>query len=63
MIKIEKAEDISQEYLQCSSCLKSNGDIKMFRLIIGKNSYQTSTIKLCEACLEKLEKEIKEKLS
>lgn len=51
MIKIEKTDDIEQEYLQCSSCLKCNGDLDMFRFIIGKNMRQTITIKLCEECM------------
>ncbi len=51
MISIEKADNIEQEYLQCSSCLKCNDDLQMFKLIIGKNMRQTTTIKLCEECM------------
>lgn len=29
MISIEKADNIEQEYLQCSSCLKCNDDLQM----------------------------------
>lgn len=54
MIKIEKADNIEQEYLQCSSCLKCNDDLDMFELIIGKNMRQTTTIKLCEECVRDL---------
>ena len=34
MINIEKTDNIEQEYLQCSSCLKCNDDLDMFRLTI-----------------------------
>lgn len=51
MISIEKADSIEQEYLQCSSCLKCNDDLQMFKLIIGKSMRQTITIKLCEECM------------
>lgn len=54
MIGIEKADNIEQEYLQCSSCLKCNDDLDMFRLIIGKNMKQTTTVKLCEECMRDL---------
>lgn len=63
MIKIEEAENIEQEYLQCTSCLKSNENVKMYRLLIGKTIYQAINIKLCKSCLWKLEEDIKEKLS
>ena len=54
MINIEKTDNIEQEYLQCSSCLKCNDDLDMFRLTIGKNMRQTITIKLCEECMHDL---------
>lgn len=63
MIKIEEAENIEQEYLQCTSCLKSNENVKMYRLLIGKTIYQAINIKLCKSCLCKLKEDIKEKLS
>lgn len=63
MVKIEEAENIEQEYLQCTSCLKSNENVKMYRLLIGKTIYQTINIKLCKNCLWKLKEDIKEKLS
>lgn len=59
MISIEKANDIEQEYLQCSSCLKCNDDVDMFRLIIGKNMKQTTSIKLCEECMRDLLDDLK----
>lgn len=54
MIDIEKTDNIENEYLQCSSCLKCNDDLDMFRLSIGKNMRQTTTIKLCEECMRDL---------
>lgn len=54
MISIEKANNIEQEYLQCSSCLKCNDDVDMFRLIVGKDMRQTTIIKLCEECMHDL---------
>lgn len=56
MVKIEKVDEVeqAQEYLQCSSCLKSNEDTDMFRIIIGKTIQQTTTIKLCEECMRDL---------
>ena len=59
MISIEKANDIEQEYLQCSSCLKCDDDVDMFRLIIGKNMKQTTSIKLCEECMRDLLDDLK----
>ena len=47
--------DRENEYLQCSSCLKSNeDDVNIFRLIVGKNPRQTTCIKLCEECMRDL---------
>lgn len=54
MISIEKADGIEQEYLQCSSCLKYNDDLDIFKLVIGKDMRQTTTIKLCEECMHDL---------
>ena len=34
MINIEKTDSIEQEYLQCSSCLKCNDDLNMFKIIV-----------------------------
>ena len=47
--------DMDNEYLQCSSCLKSNeDDVNIFRIVIGKNYRQTTCIKLCEECMRDL---------
>lgn len=54
MISIEKANNIEKEYLQCSSCLKCNDDVDIFKLIIGKDLRHTTTIKLCEECMREL---------
>ncbi len=59
MIEIEGTKGIEQEYLQCSSCLKDNDDVEMFKLIIGKDIRQTTTIKLCEDCLRDLLEDLK----
>lgn len=59
MISIEKVDNIEQEYLQCSSCLKCNDDLQMFKLIIGKSMRQTTTIRLCEECMRDLLDDLK----
>ncbi len=59
MIEIKGIKGIEQEYLQCSSCLKDNNDVEMFKLIIGKDIRQTTTIKLCEDCLRDLLEDLK----
>lgn len=59
LIQVEQIKGIEQEYLQCSSCLKNNDELKMFKLIIGKDMRQTTTIKLCEDCLRDLRDDIK----
>lgn len=59
MINIEKTDRIEQEYLQCSSCLKCNDDLNMFKIIIGKNMRQTTTMKLCEECIRDLLEDLK----
>ena len=49
------SQDMDNEYLQCSSCLKSNeDDVNIFRIVIGKNYRQTTCIKLCEECMRDL---------
>jgi hypothetical protein len=60
MVKVDKTENVESEYIQCSSCLKSNEETKIFKLIIGKNLRQTTTIKLCEDCLRDLREDIEE---
>jgi hypothetical protein len=59
MINIEKTDSIEQEYLQCSSCLKCNDDLNMFKIIVGKNMRQTTTVKLCEECMRDLLEDLK----
>lgn len=59
MISIGKVDNIEQEYLQCSSCLKCNDDLQMFKLIIGKSMRQTTTIRLCEECMRDLLDDLK----
>lgn len=59
MINIEKTDNIEQEYLQCSSCLKCNDDLNMFKIIVGKNMRQTTTLKLCEECMRDLLEDLK----
>lgn len=59
MIQIKEKKGMDQEYLQCSSCLKNNDDVQMFKLIIGKNMRQTTTIKLCEECMRDLLEDLK----
>lgn len=59
MINIEKTDSIEQEYLQCSSCLKCNDDLNMFKIIVGKNMRQTTTLKLCEECMRDLLEDLK----
>lgn len=59
MINVEKAKCIEQEYLQCSSCLKCNDDVDMFKFIIGKDMRQTTTIKLCKECIHNLLEDLK----
>lgn len=59
MIRIEEMKGIEQEYLQCPSCLSSNDESKIFKLIIGKNMRQTTTIKLCEDCMRDLLEDLK----
>lgn len=51
MINIEKADNIEKEYLQCTSCLKSKDDSKIFKIVIGKNINQITIIGLCEECM------------
>ena len=51
--------DMDNEYLQCSSCLKSNEDnVNIFRIMVGKYPRQTTCIKLCEECMRYLGTEI-----
>lgn len=58
MLKIFET-DINDEYLQCSSCLKSNEDnVNIFRIMVGKYPKQTTCIKLCNECMEQLGIEI-----
>lgn len=59
MINIEKTDSIEQEYLQCTSCLKCNDDLNMFKIIVGKNMRQTTTVKLCEECMRDLLEDLK----
>lgn len=58
MIKIFEGDN--EEYLQCSSCLESNDNINIFKLLIGKSMKQITTIKLCEDCLKVLKNNIEE---
>ena len=51
--------DMDNEYQQCSSCLKSNeDDVNIFRIVIGKNYRQTTSIKLCEECMRDLKNDM-----
>lgn len=56
MIKI--FETNNTEYLQCNSCLVSNKDTDIFRIIVGKDYRQTTSIRLCRGCLRDLKEEL-----
>ena len=58
MIKV--FEGNKEAYLQCSSCLESNDNTNIFKLIIGKSMRQTTTIRLCEDCLKVLKNNIED---
>jgi hypothetical protein len=58
MVKVEYRKDYEDEYLQCSSCLCDNTDTTIYRIIVGKNDRQTTTLKLCANCLKELQTKI-----
>lgn len=60
MIRIKKVNGIESEYIQCSSCLKCNDNLDIFKLIIGKSMRQTTTVKLCKNCLKTLLGDLRE---
>lgn len=56
---VETDMENEYEYLQCSSCLRSNeDDVNIFRIVVGKNYRQTTCIKLCEECMRDLKIEM-----
>ena len=52
MVEVKKLD--RQEFLQCSSCLKSTEDIDIYKIEVGKTKRQTSILKLCQNCLVQL---------
>lgn len=57
MVNIEKLNG-NEEFIQCSSCLKSTEETDIYKIEIGKTKYQTSTLKLCQECLINLGNQI-----
>lgn len=50
MVNVEKM-DGKEEFIQCSSCLKSTEEADIYKIEVGKSKHQTSILKLCHECL------------
>lgn len=57
MIDVQKM-DGTEEFAQCLSCLKSTEETEIYRIKVGKTKRQTTTVKLCFACLMDLKDEL-----
>lgn len=59
MVDVEKM-DGKEEFIQCSSCLKSTEETDIYKIEVGKTKHQTSILKLCYECLMNLGNQIYE---
>lgn len=59
MVNVEKM-DSKEEFIQCSSCLKSTEETDIYKIEVGKTKHQTSILKLCHECLMDLGNQIYE---
>ncbi len=59
MVNVEKLDD-NEEFIQCSSCLKSTEETDVYKIEVGKTKNQTIILKLCRDCLMDLGNQIYE---
>jgi hypothetical protein len=59
MVNVGKMND-KEEFIQCSSCLKSTEETDIYKIEVGKTKHQTSILKLCHECLMDLGNQIYE---
>lgn len=50
MVNAEKMNG-EEEFIQCSSCMKSTEETDVYKIEVGKTKQQTSIFKLCHECL------------
>lgn len=54
--------DGTEEFIQCSSCMKSSEEADIYKIEVGKTMRQTSILKLCKGCLNDLNEKIAEQI-
>ena len=57
MVNVEKMNG-EEEFIQCSSCMKSTEEADIYKIEVGKTKRQTSILKLCHECLMNLGNQI-----
>lgn len=50
--------DGTEEFNQCSGCLRSSEETDIYKIEVGKTIRQTSVLKLCRNCLKELNMQI-----
>lgn len=50
--------DGTEEFIQCSSCMRSSEETDIYKIEVGKTIRQTSVLKLCRNCLKELNMQI-----
>ena len=59
MVNVEKM-NVEEEFIQCSSCMRSTEETDIYKIEVGKTKRQTSILKLCPECLMNLGNQIYE---